>query len=753
MIHQKRILFALIFIGFIFFNFRNAISSEQFRLDNWEVYTSQYDVLDVDIDKDGLIWAATNGGIFSYDTENEIYKNYTDLFKLLTINFTSVACNKATDEVIFGAVDGTIEILTKDRKWIHITDVRVAGFSNPTIYDIVIKENLAYIAGGWGLAVFDLKERVFLETIKKFGGFATNTRANKIDFIGDFIYVSSDLGVAKASVNSILADNNSWTNFEVTDGIPSNRINSLAKLNDTIFVATDMYLCYLDESTNKIKFHTNATYTINSLYISQNKLFVSTQYNLISINPFEQLVWSNDFIQKTFKFISQNNKELIISSIQNNCLGIFSNNEYNFISPNTPISNNIGDIKINSNGDLFFVNPRSSKSYGISSFIDGKWTAKKITNHHTFKLNLTNDNQILSSSWGNGLYVSKSTDTGFVYDNYNFSNSPFKGIAANPEYVVAGESMEDKNGTIWAINFGESSLGPVLIAIDKSGKFYEFSNTYNSSDRYFMTLAIDHQGTKWLGAYSNGRGLIAINDRNTLGDYSDDKIKFFSPSVYPNLQSNWITSMQVDKLGWLWIGTDAGLSVCRNTSSFISNNNVDFNVYKKLNNQTVNSIMVDPLNNKWIATNQGVWVLNYDGSEVIATINKENSPLLSDEINSLAINPNTGDVYFGTQFGMFKASSLSVKPSEDFDLKAYPQPFNLNKDDELVIEGLAADSDLKILALDGSFVRSIISQGGKAVWDGKDSNGNKVNSGIYLISAYSTTNKSNSVLKIAITNK
>ncbi len=754
MTKNKSIIKLFLLINFLFFNISIAFSSEQFRLDNWEVYTSQYDVLDIDIDKNGLIWAATNGGIFSYDIEKDIYTNYTDLFNLLTINFTAVECNHNNDEVIFGSVDGTIEILTKDRKWIHITDVRVAGFSNPKIYDIVIKDDKAFIAGGWGLAVFDLKERVFIETIKKFGDFATNTKSSKIDFIGNFIYVSSDLGVAKADLNSILADNNSWETFVVGDGVPSIKINSLAKFKDTIFVSTGNYLCYIDENSKTIKFHTNATYNINSIFAGQNsKLYVSTQYNLITVNPTEQLIWSNDFIQKTVNFIDKNGKELILSSIQNNSIGILKNNQFEFIAPNTPTSNNIGDIKIDTEGNLFFVNPRSSKSFGITSFINGKWSSKRLTNHHSFKMNLTNNNQILSSSWGNGLYIAKTTDTGYVYDYYSNKNSPLKGIATNPDYVVVGESVEDKNGTVWVVNFGETSLGPVLVGMDKSGNFYEFNNLFNSTDRYFMTLAIDHNGTKWLGAYSNGRGLVAINDNKTLNDKSDDKFKFFSPSSYPNLQSNWVKSLQVDKLGWLWIGTDAGLSVCRNTSSFLTNNNVDFNIYKKLNNQTINAILIDPLNNKWIATNQGIWVLNYDGSEVIATINTQNSPLLSDEINSLAMNPNTGEVYIGTQFGLFKASSLSVKPYEDFDLKAYPQPFNMNKDNELVIEGLAADSDLKILALDGSFVASIISQGGKAVWNAKDSNGNKVKSGVYLISAYSTTNKSNSVLKIAIINK
>ncbi len=733
----------------------NLLAEEQFRLDNWEVFTSHYDVTDIDFDKSGILWAATNGGIFSYDLKTNTYTNYTDIFNILTINFNSVVCDDNSGDILFGANDGTIEILTKEKKWIHITDVKVAGFSNPTIYDMIIKDDRMFIAGGWGIAVFDLKNRVFIETVKKFGDFATNTKTNIIQFTPNSIIVGTDMGIAEADLNSTLADNRSWKNYVVTDGITTTKVNAIVDRGDTTFVAVDKYLCYLDRESKKIRFHTDVEYFINNIFIDENKkLHISTQYNLLTINPITQLIWSFDNIKTSFYHTDEiTMKSSILLSITEKCIGILNGDNLDFINPNTPTSNNIGDIVINKDNHLYFTNPQGSKYPGIVSFVDGKWKTTKVSNMPINKLSLSDDYKLIGSTWGGGFNISNINDTGFVVNSYNNKNSPLTGIAQNPDWVVIGESADDNDGTIWVVNYGESSMGPVLVALDKNGQFYDFSNTINPTDRYFVSLAIDHNGTKWIGAFSNGRGLLAINENKTLGDKSDDKTKFFSNTAYPNLQSNWIRSLKVDKLGWLWIGTDAGLSVIRNTSGILTDSKIDISIHKKLISQSVNTIMIDALNNKWIGTNQGIWILNSDGSEVLSIVNTQNSPLLSDEIFSIANNPNTGEIFIGTKDGLFKASSLSVKPSEDFSMKVYPQPFNINKDYELVIEGLAADTDIKIITTSGDFIASIITQGGKAVWNGKDSNGNTVNSGIYLISAYSNTNKSNAVSKIAIINK
>jgi hypothetical protein len=110
-------------------------------------------------------------------------------------------------------------------------------------------------------------------------------------------------------------------------------------------------------------------------------------------------------------------------------------------------------------------------------------------------------------------------------------------------------------------------------------------------------------------------------------------------------------------------------------------------------------------------------------------------------------------VFFGTAMGLSEAWSLSVEPESEYSLYCYPQPFDPLKDGELVIEGLAENSEIKIVTIDGNLVRSISVSGSKAVWDGLDSFGNRTGNGVFLVLATSATLGNTGIAKIAVVNK
>jgi hypothetical protein len=248
---------------------------------------------------------------------------------------------------------------------------------------------------------------------------------------------------------------------------------------------------------------------------------------------------------------------------------------------------------------------------------------------------------------------------------------------------------------------------------------------------------------------SEANGLYYYNEKNTFDNTDDDKYNLLTTSN-SSILNNVQNALAVDQFGVVWVGTPVGLNSILNPSSILQNVKPSIRKVSLLGSEVINAILVDALNNKWIATNNGVTVLNPDGTEVIGLVNKTNSPLLTNEIMSLATDVNTGRIYFGTKMGLFSAYSLSVKPSVNYDIKAYPQPFDPPKHGEIVIDGLAADTHLKILAMDGTLIQSLIVTGRKAIWDGKDIKGDYVSDGVYLIVVSSSSESSASVGKIAV---
>jgi hypothetical protein len=171
---------------------------------------------------------------------------------------------------------------------------------------------------------------------------------------------------------------------------------------------------------------------------------------------------------------------------------------------------------------------------------------------------------------------------------------------------------------------------------------------------------------------------------------------------------------------------------------------------KALKDANIRQIMVDALDNKWIATPKGVYVLSPDGAEVITTYTQENSPLPTNDVYSLATNVNTGEIYIGTTKGLFAATSLSIKPVDDYNLVCYPQPFKPAKDNLIVIDGLTENSDVKIITEGGEFVRSFQTIGRTVTWDGKNESGNPSPTGVYLVIATSKNTGSSAVTKVAL---
>ena len=83
---------------------------------------------------------------------------------------------------------------------------------------------------------------------------------------------------------------------------------------------------------------------------------------------------------------------------------------------------------------------------------------------------------------------------------------------------------------------------------------------------------------------------------------------------------------------------------------------------------------------------------------------------------------------------------------------AYPNPVTPDYTGLITIVGLSYDADVKILSSNGAIVAEGRSNGGTFTWDGKDRNGNRVVSGVYMVATATSKGEKGTVCKIAIIN-
>ncbi|MBP5614706.1 MAG: T9SS type A sorting domain-containing protein, partial [Bacteroidales bacterium] len=128
--------------------------------------------------------------------------------------------------------------------------------------------------------------------------------------------------------------------------------------------------------------------------------------------------------------------------------------------------------------------------------------------------------------------------------------------------------------------------------------------------------------------------------------------------------------------------------------------------------------------------------LSEDGETEILHFTKENSPLISNNIRSVAILGETGEVFVGTDKGLESFRYTATDPEEDYSqLKVFPNPVREDFDGLISISGLVDDSEVKITDSKGGLVYRTRSNGGTAVWDGCRFDGSRAASGVYFVHA------------------
>jgi flagellar hook assembly protein FlgD len=100
---------------------------------------------------------------------------------------------------------------------------------------------------------------------------------------------------------------------------------------------------------------------------------------------------------------------------------------------------------------------------------------------------------------------------------------------------------------------------------------------------------------------------------------------------------------------------------------------------------------------------------------------------------------------------MSDASSPATEMTKD-NVYAYPNPVVKGYDGLITVVGLTYDADVKILTVNGRLVAEGRSNGGTFTWNGRDKQGRRVASGIYMVTTATSDGKKGTVCKIAIVN-
>lgn len=345
--------------------------------------------------------------------------------------------------------------------------------------------------------------------------------------------------------------------------------------------------------------------------------------------------------------------------------------------------------------------------------------------------------------------------------HYNSENSlitSFNNTSKNYQLITSVKF--DTDGNLWMLN-SQSPSNQSLIEYTKDGKWvsHHKPELYNLGS--LECLMQDSRGLLWF--VNNHHELPSIYCYQA----STDQLNKYSSFVNEDgatLSPVFVRYVTEDKNQDIWIGTNIGplllykKDITSDTPIFTQvkvprNDGTNYADYL-LSGVDISCIAIDGSNRKWFGTNgNGIYVISNDCLTQIYHFTTNNSNLLSNNIEAIAINEQTGEVFAGTDKGLCSYMSDASSPNNEMtkdNVWAYPNPVKPDYTGLITITGLSFDADIKIVTTNGILINQGRSNGGTYTWNGKDLKGQKVASGIYMVETATSDGSKGTVCKIAI---
>ena len=704
----------------LFLLFPLFIQAQDVQIGFWKDYQSYTNTSYITQAK-SKIYCVTNGGLFYLNRDDNTLNRLSKVSGLSDIGVKKIAYYDSSETTIITYENCNIDLI-KEGRIINISDIkRKEIIGNKLINNITIKKGIAYLSCTFGLVLLDLEKEEIKDTYR-IGENGNFVGINSCAFNEQNIFVASEDGIYSADIHSTsLFDFNSWeldTNrtenywniFSIGDSIWTGDSNSFYN-NNLLFIANnDTVLIYENLLTNPDTLIDNKLKYIQYIYhdIKENTWIADSENGLLQFINFNyqgNFIPEGPTINDTYSLEYENNTLYM-------CHG--------------------GHINFSSQGKIYDgVSIR--KNY--DEWINYNYTAIGID---VLEVAVKNGTEYYAS-WRDGLSEIKNGELVIRYDNDN-TNGALETTGSSNNRIKISDLKFDDNGNLWGLN---SEVNHPLFVKTTDNEWFSFGMNQDRLGLFFDDLIIDQYNQKW-GILGRG-GLFVYNDNNTISDANDDQYKILKNSVgQGNLPSMGVYSIAEDLDGEIWVGTDKGIGIFYNPSAIFSGNNFDaqqvliqegdYGQYL-LSEEKIKCITIDGANRKWIGTEKtGVFLISEDGMEEIQHFTAENSPLFSNNIYDITINPENGEVFIGTEKGLISYRSdatTGVKTQEETHV--FPNPVRETYNGPIAINGLITNANIKITDIDGNLVFEDFAKGGQAIWSGKNKNGERASTGVYLV--------------------
>ncbi len=728
-------------------------------------------------EKDEQVYTATRQGLFIYNNIEKTFSRLSKVSGLSDVGLTTLAYNEKHDLLLIGYQNGNIDLLAGEEVT-NVPAIRQSGnYSGlKRVNYIHTEDDYAYFCTDFGIVSYNLASGIVDETYI-IGPEGEALAVEELSVLNDSMYAATKLGVMAASLDDPLIFFGSW---QLVAGSPK-PVNTMAvfdgklmvnrktgNLKDSVFSYSQGQWDYIEE----IDAGDN-----NDLRSSRGRLMLTNHFAAraydenfqVSFNSVGAAAGSSTF-QPVGAVMDEAENNLFIADAGGG--GLYQNFQGLYIlnlRPNSPSSTSVQKMTFG-NEKLYVASGAISdvwaplfNNQGFYVLDEFEWSNYPVSAIDDYKdivaieVDPDEEGVIYASSYQNGILKLVNNEVVELINSSSTGGS-MQGIQGGSEHRVGGFSS-DPDANIWFTNsLTDQPLG--VLQTDGSVRTFSLGSIANSSTDVKNILYTSNDQV-WMQTRSAGIVVSKIEDGVPRASKRLDVSEGSG-----NLPSNRVLSFAEDLDGELWIGTDEGVAVLYSPQNIFEPNRSydaqiividedgDGNGERVLGSEVIQDIEVDGSNKKWFATaGSGVFYTSANGNQQIYNFTTENSPLPSNNILDIEIDDLTGMVYFASDQGIVSFQGTATKGVEVHrDVFAYPNPVEPGYDGPILIRGLVTNAQVKITDIEGNIIFETIAEGGQAVWNGRNFDGRRANTGVYLAYITNDDGSETAVTKILIVN-
>lgn len=768
------------------------------RADTWRMY-SPFAGVESMAETKGRVYYASAGALYAFDKANGETLAFTQLEGLNGTEVTGVYAPFYSTMVAIAYADGQIDILYDNGKLSSLPDIKDSGMPNKNILSIAFNSSGTemLVATGFGIVRYNMQKLEVLDSGKY------DHALTVIAYYGD-MPVAYNAGTLYALPSGkSTRDWNNWVkvgNYGIVEMLTvQGRLYAILTEQGVKWP-----VIYTDMRPGDQSPYRKLT-TTPAISLSQGNpmdpLFISLSGSIASVDADNLLTGSYPLpkVLEACPFTAMEGSSDLWFGTKQGLVNADLSSSVPFvgepINPGEMSVREVYSLEFGNSGNLYIGNRGNSNVFQIGTDVearaamltpDGRFmdiTPRTLSSYKHPGTVLTGiidplclhedpdiPGRYYMGGLQEGLYALSTPDATETL-HFTPDNSPLTDYWG----VRAQDITFDGNGFMWLLTEAEPG-SPSLHAlmpqarldnneIEKSDWITaELSSTFYASRDGKLIASADGRHL-----YAKGNNDILIYDTKGTPDLNDDEAEhvteFIMAEGMGGASFTRITDLMEDPLnGRLWIATTEGLFYI--PSPFrVSNGAVEIVKPKVARNdgtqladyllstQFIQGMAMDSNRHIWFVTkDSGIFLTNADGTSILATYNTSNSSLTSNNVLSVAVDPQgSGKVYFGTKHGLLLLESDFSSGAENYDkVKIYPNPVRPDYFGDVTIEGLVAGSYVTILSSAGNRVATLQTEGGTAHWSARNVSGNRVPAGVYYVLAASEKHDGRPVGKIVV---